>query len=300
MSEITTRLIRAAATLTLALTVGGCTAAVRMPTPGEREPDRYLFDRGTESLQKKHWLDAREYFQRIVDVYPQSQFRQGARLGIGDSQLGEASYSSYVLAEETFREFLRFYPLNERADYAQYKLTLTEFKQMLSPDRDQTYTLNTLREAETFIKTYPRSQYMKEVLDLQRQARERLSDSEFTVGIHYYRVNWLPGAIARFQKVLKDDPAYLKRDAAYYYIAECYVKAGRPAEALPYYDKLIDEFKVSEYLERAKERKLTLNVASAGAPATTTPPSATDAPETPTAAPAASTAPAATTAPATR
>src|SRR5262245_21156372 len=132
-------------TIALATAVSGCLHPVRMPAPGEREPDKYLYDRGTEALQKKRWLDAKEYFQRLVDSYPQSPYRQGARLGIGDAQLGEGGYSSYVLAAETFREFLRFYPLNERADYAQYRLAVTQYKQMLSPDRDQTSTIDTLR-----------------------------------------------------------------------------------------------------------------------------------------------------------
>jgi len=248
------RVVAPLALLWLAGSVSACVHPVRMPAANEREPDKYLYDRGSESLQKKRWLDAREYFQRIVDAYPQSPYRQGARLGIGDSQLGEASYSSYILAAETFREFLRFYPLNERADYAQYRLALTQYKQMLSPDRDQTATHDTLRELETFVRLYPTSPYLKEVQDLQRLARARLSDSELNVGLHYFRSRWYPGAIPRFQGVLKDDPTYIKRDVAYYYLAESFYRAGRRTEALPYFDKLLEEFQVSEYLERAKLR----------------------------------------------
>jgi outer membrane protein assembly factor BamD len=248
------RLAGVPAILALAVSLSGCIHPVRMPTPAEREPDKYLFDRGTEALQKKRWLDARLYFERIVDAYPQSPYRQAARLGIGDSQLGEASYASYILAAETFREFLRFYPLNERADYAQYRLAMTQYRQMLSADRDQTATHDTLRELAVFMKMYPNSPHMPEALNLQRLARSRLSDSELNVGIHYFRHRWYPGAIPRLQGVIKDDPAYLKRDAAYYYLGESYYRVGRRAEALPYFDKLLEEFKVSDYLERAKLR----------------------------------------------
>jgi hypothetical protein len=39
-----------------------------------------------------------------------------------------------------------------------------------------------------------------------------------------------------------------------YYLADCFDKVGRPAEALPYYDRLIKEFERSEFLEKAQTR----------------------------------------------
>ena len=52
--------------------------------------------------------------------------------------------------------------------------------------------------------------------------------------------------------MLKDDPAYTFRDAVYFYLAESLVKTEKQAEALPYYQRLIDEFQKSEYLEKAR------------------------------------------------
>ena len=73
-------------------------------------PDRFLFDRGNEALKESKWLDAREYFRQVVDNYPQSPLRPDAKLGIGDSYLGEKSTESLVLAANEYREFLTFYP----------------------------------------------------------------------------------------------------------------------------------------------------------------------------------------------
>ena len=53
---------------------------------------------------------------------PQSPYRPDAKLGIGDTYLGEGTREALVLAINEFREFLSFYPTNPRADYAQYKL----------------------------------------------------------------------------------------------------------------------------------------------------------------------------------
>jgi outer membrane assembly lipoprotein YfiO len=231
-----------------------CVRPMRMPAPGEREPDKYLFDRGTEALAEERWLEAREYFQRLVDQYPQSPYRQDARLGIGDSHIGEGGYASHIIAAEKFREFLRFFPLNERADYAQYRIAVAEGRQMLAPERDQTPTVNTLREVEAFIRQHPNSKYMPEVLALQREARTRLSDSEYRVALYYFRSRWYRGTISRLEPLLERDPSYLHRDGAYYLLGESYLRMNRPKDALPMFEKLVEEFQVSEHLEVARLR----------------------------------------------
>src|SRR5262245_23081594 len=99
---------------------------VAPPSAGDDQPDKFLFDRGSEMLTRRRWFEAREYFSRLVETFPHSQYRQDAKLGIGDSYIGEDRVDSYVLAASEFREFLTFFPLNERADYAQYKLAIAE------------------------------------------------------------------------------------------------------------------------------------------------------------------------------
>ena len=250
-SGLTALIVMFAAVL---LTSAACVRPMRMPQPGEREPDKYLFDRGSEALKERHWLEAREYFQRLVDQFPQSPYRQEARLGIGDAYLGEGGYDTLVIAAEKFREFLRYFPLNERADYAQYKVAVAESEQMLSADRDQTATVTTLREIEAFLRLYPNSKYIPEVLALQRKAKDRLSDSEFRVGQFYYRSRWYRGAVPRFETILKTNPEFLRRDAVYYHLAESHIRLGETKQAYEYYTKLVEEFKVSEYLEAAQAR----------------------------------------------
>lgn len=243
----------------LAAAATACVRPLRMPEPGEMEPDKYLYERGSEALTAKRWFEAREYFQRLVDQYPQSPYRQEARLGIGDAYLGEGGYDTLVLAGEKFREFLRFFPLNERADYAQYRIVVAESEQMLSADRDQTNTINALKEAEAFIQRYPDSKYMPEVLKLQAAARDRLADSEFRVGQYYFRSRWYRGAIPRFENILNTHPNYTRRDAVYYHLGESLYRYGQPKAALPYFTKLVEEFRVSQYLEDAQARIIELS-----------------------------------------
>jgi outer membrane protein assembly factor BamD len=242
---------------TVALLVGllsACATGPKQPPTGTPEPDKFLHERGTAALNDRKWLTSREYFRQLVDVYPQSPYRADAKLGIGDTYIGEGTPESYVLAVNEFREFLSYYPTHRRADYAQYKLGMTHFYQMRAPERDQTETREAIRELTAFMERYPSSALREEASANLREARDRLSMSEQRVGVHYHRQRWYPGAIERFKGILQRDPNFTNRDETYFYLAEAFEKIQRPAEALPYYDRLIKEFEKSEFLVEAQKR----------------------------------------------
>lgn len=240
--------------VSLALAAGACGGKKNTVPTGIADADKFLFERGTELLNRKKWLTAREFFGRLVDNYPQSPYRPDAKLGMGDAYLGEGSTESLVLAANEFTEFLTFYPTHRRADYAQYKLALSHYQQMRGPERDQRETREAVREFETFLAKYPNSTLMPEVQARYREARDRLSMSEYRVGYFYFRQRWYPGAIARFKDLLKEDPGFSQRDALYYYLGEALLKVKLDAEALPYFARLVKEFESSEFLEPAKAR----------------------------------------------
>jgi outer membrane protein assembly factor BamD len=203
--------------LAVSLLAAACAARDPIAPPADApEPDRYLFEQGQAQLERKRWLTAREYFRRLVDGYPQSPYRAEAKLGIGDSYLGENTPEAQVYALNEFREFLSFFPTHARADYAQYRLALSYYQQMLAPQRDQTQTKDTIRELELFLERYPNSKLRPEVETKLREARDRLGLADLEVGKHYFRQRWYPGAIERLSALLKRDPDFSHRDEAYY------------------------------------------------------------------------------------
>ena len=239
-----------------------CASGPKKPPVGTLEPDKFLWERGAEELNKKHWLTSREYFRQLMDSYPQSQYRADAKLGLADTYLGEGSAESKVLAINEYREFLSFYPTHKRAYYAQFKLGMCHFYQMHSPDRDQSETIEAIAELTTFVQRYPRpaeNPLLDEGRARLREARDRLSDYDYRVGYFYLRTQkFPPAAIERLKSILDRDPEYSRRDAVYFYLAQAYLKMQRPKEALPLLDRLIEEFETSEYLEQAKKLSETL------------------------------------------
>ena len=78
-------------------------------------------------------------------------------MALGDTYLGEGGTENLLLAANEFREFLTFYPTHARADYAQLKLAMSHFEQMLAPERDQSDDARCIKEIEIFLQRFPNS-----------------------------------------------------------------------------------------------------------------------------------------------
>jgi outer membrane protein assembly factor BamD len=263
-----TRFVTRLAWLFVAATVAatGCAPTVRNSVPpGTSQPDQYLFERGTESLNDKKWLTAREFFKSVTETYTQSPYRPDSKLGVGDTYLGEGTAEALVLALNEFQEFLAFYPTHARADYAQYKVGMTHHRQMRAAGRDQTETRAAVSAFEAFLTRYPNSKLRPDVEARLREAKDRVGEHEYGVGRYYYSVRWYPAAIERWKALLKQDPAYSGRDVVYFFLGESLIKMGNNPEALPYFERLVSEFEQSEYLAEARVRieQLKTNAAAA-------------------------------------
>lgn len=223
-------------------------------TAGPGEADQLLLDRGNAALKERSWTRARTYFSELLESYPQSPLRAEAKLGVGDSYLGENNSASYVYAQNEYREFLAFYPTNPRADYAQMQLGMVHFNQMLGPQRDQTETKEAIKEFQTFVERYPNSPLINQVRQRLREAKDRLSDADLQVANFYSSVRLYHAAEVRYRHILTNDPDYTRKDALYFRLADALEKSSKPTEALPYYERLVDEYVQSEHLEEARRR----------------------------------------------
>jgi outer membrane protein assembly factor BamD len=127
---------------------------------------------------------------------------------------------------------------------------------MRAPQRDQTETREAVKELQVFVERYANSSLIEEGRAKLRAARDRLSESSYEVAYFYYKQRWYPGAISRFKELIKDDPGFTRRDAVYFFYAESLLKSktGMEAEALPLYERLVNEFEKSEYLAEAQRR----------------------------------------------
>ena len=159
-----------------------------------------------------------------------------------------------MLAANEFREFLTFYPTNARADYAQYKLAMSHFEQMRAPERDQTETREALKEFDVFFQRFPNSPLTPEVRQKWRDARDRLSEASLPRRPPLLPHPLVSGRHRPLPGSPEGRPGFTGRDAVYFYLAESLARTDKKAEAIPYFERLLEEFDQSEHLRGHEER----------------------------------------------
>ena len=221
---------------------------------GTAEPDKFLFDKGNDALKAKKWLTAREYFKQVVETYTQSPYRPDAKLGVGDTYLGEGGADNLVLAINEFREFLSFYPDEPPRRLRAVQARHAHFRQMRAA----------AARSDRNARRDPRVPDLRRALSEQRaDARGQGGCAKHTTGSarptsrsgsSTYRQQVVSGLHRSVSTLLKNDPEYTSRDACTSTSPNRYVKIKREAQALPYYEKLVNEFPKSEHLQDAQKR----------------------------------------------
>jgi outer membrane protein assembly factor BamD len=232
--------------------------------------DQVVWEAGEKAMSKKDWESARQYFRRLIDAFPQSEHQPDARIALADSYFEEGGVGNYVLAVSSYREFLTLYPQHPKSDYAQFRAAESYFKQMNTPDRDQTATHQALEEYERLLDVYPQSTFVEPAREKIRECRQILARANYQVGYFYQktRKSWR-SAIGRYETIISEYPDFERYDEVLFRLSQCLAYSGRYAEARPPLGRLQTEFPQSPFVEEAK--KLEATFPPPGVPAATPP-----------------------------
>jgi outer membrane protein assembly factor BamD len=216
--------------------------------------DQVVWEAAQKSVEKKEWEPARQYFKRIIDGFPQSEYGPAARLGLADSHFTEGGAANYILATSEYRDFVTLYPSHPRSDYAQFQVGECFFRQKNSADRDQTSTTKALAEYERLLEAYPTSQYAEETRARIGACRQNLARADFMAGYFYQRTRKAYRAAAsRYQSVLNDYPDFDSIDEVLFRSGQVLYLSGRVSEALPNLSKLLEVYPASQWADDARQ-----------------------------------------------
>lgn len=243
--------------------IAGCGGKSPESLPGTGPGDERLLALGLDALEREKWEEARGYFQQLLDSYPRSQRAGDARLGVADSYFNQKGSGNLVLAIAEYRDFLTFFPNHPRADYAQYQIAYGHYRQIHAPDRDQDPTTLAIEEFEKLIELYRNSRYAEEGQKLLSECYETLAESEFQKGLFYLSIRKAcRAAIARFNHVLEKYPDYTRKDELHFRLGAAYQMCGQLDQALPHFQRVVDNYPESEFREEAQAILATIQVAN--------------------------------------
>ncbi len=208
-----------------------------------------MFEEAVAEFQSGRFIEAEEDFKEILEHYPLSPEAIEAQLMLADLYYEKQEYEE---AASYYITFATFHPSHARAPYAQFQKGMCHFKEVLSPERDQTATRKAIMALNDLISLYPESLYSDKAATLVDFLRDRLAEREVYVGKFYFKKKKYKAALGRFREVIENYPDTSHVDDSLYYIGESYARLGESELASDAFLALLREYPSSPHATYAK------------------------------------------------
>jgi len=218
-------------------------------------PPQEAYDEAMAKMAKKRYLQARTLLQEILPrVAPEDrELLPKVQIGIADAFFKDGGALNYGEALNAYKNFLTYFPQHEQAAYAQFMVGQSMFRQVLSPDRDQTMTLKAIDELKKVQTTYPQSAYAEGARQTIELCNKQLAEKERLVGRFYQRRKVYLAAIDRYRFALDHYPVASSSSRLLYDLGSCQLSVNRRDDAQATFDRLKDLPDNEDYLRKAEK-----------------------------------------------
>jgi outer membrane protein assembly factor BamD len=187
-----------------------------------KQPDKVLYDRAMEAMNKHQYDTARLTLQTLINAYPDSEYVARAKLTVGESWYQDGTPAGQAQAETEFRDFITFFPNMPEAAEAQLKIAEIHYRQMGKPDRDYTHARRAEDEYRQLLTQYPESKLAETARQRLLEVQEVLAEREFRIQRFYFLRGSLLASIARGKTLTDTYPLYSRADEALFTLGQAY------------------------------------------------------------------------------
>jgi len=218
------------------------------------QPDKTLFDRAVNDLEKSRYEIARLTLQTLINTYPDSEFLAKSKLAIADSWYRQGGTSGLAQAEAEYKDFITFFPNMEEAVEAQLKVAMIHYAQMEKPDRDRTHAFRAQDEFKQLLIQFPNSKFTEEAQQRLREVQEVIGEGEFRVGRQYFVKGSNRAAVLRLKDLTDNYPFYSQADEGLWMMGQSYERSGKEFRdmAAAAYARIVSDYPLSPRAEEAK------------------------------------------------
>lgn len=223
--------------------LSGCASKQRASTA-----DEYLRLGDRQSSQNRP-QQAREFYQELLDRFPESHHRAVAQFNIAESLYGE---KDYIEALFEYEKFLELHPAHPLASQAKYQIGLCHVQQLQHYDRDQRHTEAALQAFRRLRRQHPQDPLIPDTTNHIRVLRQRLAAHEMSVARFYYKKGAYHAAIGRLLNLIQVYPNSPDLDEALFLLGASYRAEENFVKAQHVFRTLVDRFPTSSYISRSR------------------------------------------------
>ena len=240
-------------------------AAQKTTSTESAEPDKVLYMRAMQDVQRKKFTEARLDFQTLINTYPDSEYLAKAKLGVADSFYKEGGTSNLTQAVDEYKNFIVFFPFLDEAAYAQMQVGMAHYRMMEKADRDNDQAEAADQEFRIFLQKYPQNPLVPKAKQYLRNVQEVLADGDFRVARFYYVKQDYRASLARLVEVSDRYPLYSQSDDALFMMGNIYMRAKQVSKneddknhwadlAAKCYERIVRDYPLSDSASEAKAR----------------------------------------------
>ena len=226
-----------------------------------QQPDKILFDKAVESIERHRYELARITLQTLINTYPDSEYIAKAKLAIADSWYREGTSSALAQAEAEYKDFITFFPSMEEAAESQLKICEIHYAQVQKPDRDNVHAVRADQECRQLLLKYPNSVFREDTEQLLRNVQEVIAEGEYRVGMFYIDKGSYRAGVNRLQSITEHYPLFSKADQTLWTMGETYGEMGDNFEdnQAESYQKLVSSYPLSPFVEEARQKLMAMD-----------------------------------------
>ncbi len=195
------------------------------------------YDRGMKAIEDEEWVDSVKYFSFVKARFPYSKYAVLADLRMADAAFGAGEYLEAI---DAFQQFIKFHPTHEMVEngYAPFRVGESYFRMLpddwfLVPpayEKDQSATMDALRELQSFLRKYPKSQFRDRAEKMRVVTAHKLAQTEWYVATFYWKRHKPMATVLRLRTLLRKYPDVGFDEDALWLLGQAYVKVGRVSE----------------------------------------------------------------------
>lgn len=156
-----------------------------------------LFAQAKEYESSERFEIAIAKYNDVKNKFPYSALALEAELAIADAQYTRENYVDAQIAYQNFRDL---HPKHPKIDYVIYKTGMSYYMQLPETiDRDLTLGNDVIYHFDEIIKSFPRSEFVKDAKEKRQDVYNRLAEKELYIADFYLKQEKFGAALRRYE-----------------------------------------------------------------------------------------------------
>ncbi|HET9062194.1 MAG TPA: outer membrane protein assembly factor BamD [Candidatus Binatia bacterium] len=177
----------------------GIAACSAPPVP----PEGDLFSQANHEFERRDFVMAAQFYDKLLEQYPFSDNAETARLRIAHAYYLGGEYEKAIAA---FNDFERLHPTSEALAFVEYSVGMAYLDQARPLDRDKAATENAKLQFQRVLSRYGDTLYGRLAAFRIAQCDELLAGHELKVGEYYASIGKEKAALSRYRYLVAQYP----------------------------------------------------------------------------------------------